>query len=142
MVNRRVKLGNVELETILCANLIPERPLEIAEGAVDAFSLDAGVGVCRELGRKNGLKNIHDGMVRDPIRIVWQPVNLPFLRFEHLESGIGRRFIGLISQLDVKGQDIGFPILIVLDHPILFAFALPGDDIRSLEILQRYDPFV
>ena len=142
VIDRRVEFDDIQLQTILCSCLVPERPFQVPEASMDAFPLDTGISVRGEHSRENGFQNIHHRMVSDPIGIIRETVNQSLLGFVDREGGIGRSLIGPGTQLLVERQKV--TIRIPVEHPdtILLAFALPGDKVSRLEVFRGNDPFV
>ncbi len=46
---------------------------------MNAFALYAAVCVGGEYGAPDGLQYVHDGVVDDPVRVVWEAVDVAFL---------------------------------------------------------------
>lgn len=102
MIDRRVKLRDIELEAVLRPGLIPERLPKLPEGTMDAFPFDAGICVGRELCHENRLQNGHDRMVNDSIREIWKTENIAFLRLINFEGRVRRRLIFQSNQSMVE----------------------------------------
>lgn len=106
---------------------------------MDTFSLDTGIGIGSEIGNENGLEDVHDRMMNDPIGIVWQPVDQALFWLIDLESMVGGRPVGIYPEHVVKHYNIGLLVFEMPDHSTLPAFTHPGDRISLPEVLQRYD---
>lgn len=88
MIDRRVELPDIDLETILRVGPIPEGFSNLAVGAHDPASLDAGMGVRGEPGPEESLHDIHHGMVNDPVGEVRKLKDQSFLRLIYREGSI------------------------------------------------------
>lgn len=75
MIDRRVKLCDVELKAILGSHLVQESTLNRSERPVDALSLYAGICVSCEHADENGLQYVHRCMVDDAVRVIGKPKN-------------------------------------------------------------------
>lgn len=105
---------------------------------MDTFSLDTGIGIGSEIGNENGLQNVHDRMMDDPVGKVGQPVDQALFWLIDLESMVVGRPVGIYQEHAVKRYNIGLLVFEMPNHSTLPAFTHPGDGICLPEVLQRY----
>ena len=142
MVDRRVKLPNVNLQAIFCPGGVFSQCLFYRHCAsVDAPVLDARIGVARENGHPYWFKNVHHGVMQYPVGIIWQLIYFTFLWFVNLKNVILGRVKRSIFQWVVQSNTVGFPVLIVQLHAIRMQLSLAGFFVREFQIVNRYDFF-
>jgi hypothetical protein len=109
---------------------------------MNAAAFYAAVTIGSKYGYKNGLQYVHHSMVRDPVRIKWQPVHIPLFWLIHFEHSIFRSVVGPVHQAILQGQQISLLVTIMYPHAILPSFSLPGLGIGQPEVVQAADLLV
>ena len=88
MIHRRIKLGDVHLETI---PITPDIFHRLPAACMEAAALDAGVGIGQEHPLPDRLDHPHQAMMDDPIGTKGQFEYLPFFGLIDRHGLIGRR---------------------------------------------------
>lgn len=139
MANGGVKLPDVKFEAIPGPVLITESQLDRAGGAMDAASADAAITIGGINTTENRLKDIQDGVVNDPVRVVRKSEYLPLLRFIYLEGGVGRGPELPRPERVMKGVKVSFPVGKMRPDTGLMTLTLPSLAVGQVKIFQTAD---
>ena len=139
MVNGWIKLFNIKLQAILGVILVTKSSDNFSGCGVDPAILYAAVSICCKIGHEYRLQYIHDGMMHDPVWVVWKTVNLSFLWLIHLESHVLGSPERSRQNILVKLLNIGLPVTVMHFNSVLTGFTFSGYDISQFKVLDAYN---
>jgi len=109
---------------------------------MDAFTLNAAVGISRKHTGEDWLKHIHNSVVNNSIRIIWQSEYYPFFWLMNREGQILRGFIFFINQKVMKLKYVTISIQVVPFDIWLFRFPFLGYPISQIQVIKLTNPII
>ncbi len=140
VVYRGVELAYVDFEAVQWSAVeSTDESVNTLGASFYAPSCNAGVRVTSESARPNGFENVHNGVLRDSIRVIGQLENQAFLRLIYRKTSVGACPERAVGERLMQLQEKRIPVLVEGLNLLIAGLAATCEHIGDFEVVQVDD---